>query len=203
MKAFSAVLAILGVVSATLMEQPLELTPHPGAFSIYLNDTGINNFIQPIIPLAFVFGLNNRTFNLDIHESHLLYSFDLTKLHLIEATGFDQKVFKYVDGTNKLHVKVGGVNASFTMDASLRALHFIPFDSSAVNVTNMTLDFLVETTSDDQVHWRLVDASKITLDSVTIKMKNSFLDGLVRLCRGVINLIIKDSLLPMLSKTID
>jgi hypothetical protein len=192
MKAFSAMLAILGVVSATLMEQPLEITPHPGAFSIYLNDTGMNNFIQPIIPLAFVFGLNNRTFNLDIHKSELLYSFDLTKLHLVEATGFDQKVFKYIDGTNRLHVVIGGVNASFTMDAALKALHFIPFEESAVNVTNLTLDFTLETTSDDQVHWKLADTSKITLDNVDIKMKNSFLDGLVKLCRGVIDLIIKD-----------
>jgi len=156
-----------------------------------------------MVPLMAYFALNNKTFNLNITESSLLYKFTLEKLHIIEATGFDQKEFQYINGTDKIHAKVGGVNVSAILDADFEALHFIPFRASAVNITNLTLDFVIETNSSDQVHWKLVETSKITLGSVNIKMSNKFLDGLVRLCRSLLNSIIKNHLLPMLEKKID
>jgi hypothetical protein len=50
-------------------------------------------------------------------------------------------------------VKLGGINASMNIDAELDALYFIPFKSSQLNLTNITIDFVVEVQSADKVYW--------------------------------------------------
>mmetsp|Transcript_5416 Transcript_5416/g.9107 ORF Transcript_5416/g.9107 Transcript_5416/m.9107 type:complete len:235 (+) Transcript_5416:455-1159(+) len=80
------------------------------------------------------------------------------------------------------------------IDAELDAFNFIPFKASNVKVSNLTVDFVVESTSTDQVHWSLVETSKITLDSVSIEMKDSFLNWLVNKTSHVINKVIQDQL---------
>lgn len=75
---------------------------------------------------------------------------------------------------------MGGVNIDMDIDAELDALYFIPFRTSHVNVTNMTVDFVVEATSDDKVHWQLVETSQIEIQSVAIEMKDKFLNWAVK-----------------------
>ena len=125
------------------------------------------------------FTLNNHTFPLNIHEKNILFGFDFTSMHIIEATGFTEKVFEYIPGTDIVHVRIGGVNVSSTIDADLKALNIIPFKSSGVNITNLAIDFTVRSTSPDMVHWELDETAKLTFDKVTITMENWFLQDLV------------------------
>ena len=103
--------------------------------------------MQTFVPIMAYFALNNHTFPLNIHESNFLYSFDFNDMHIIEASGFKEKVFEYIPGTDKVHVRIGGVNVSSTIDAELKALKLIPFKSSGVNITNLSLDITVRSTS--------------------------------------------------------
>jgi hypothetical protein len=88
------------------------------------------------------------------------------------------------------------------MDANLEALYFIPFKASKVNVKNITIDFYLESTSTDKVHWQLVDKSSFSLSQLNITMENNFLNELVRLSRPVITKVV-DKLLPKVSAAID
>ena len=97
---------------------------------------------------------------------------------------------------------MGGVNIDMDIDAELDALYFIPFRTSHVNVTNMTVDFVVEATSDDKVHWQLVETSQIEIQSVAIEMKDKFLNWAVKHSQQVITKVIQD-LLPHVSSLID
>lgn len=96
-------------------------------------------------------------------------------MHIIEATGFTEKVFEYIPGTDIVHVRIGGVNVSSTIDADLKALKLIPFKSSGVNITNLSLDITVRSTSPDNLHWDLIETTKVSFDHVKITMANSFL----------------------------
>ena len=143
------------------------------------------------------FTLNNHTFPLNIHAKNALFSFDFTSMHIIEATGFTEKIFEYIPGTDMVHVRIGGVDVSSTIDADLKALNVIPFKSSGVNITNLAIDFTVRSTSADQVHWELVETAKLTFDKVTITMENWFLQDLVKLSSGIINTVIKTVVVPL------
>jgi len=54
-----------------------------------------------------------------------------------------------VPGTDKIHIKIGGININMDIDGELDALYFIPFKTSRVNITNLTIDLEIESTSDD------------------------------------------------------
>merc|ERR1712070_1098196 len=180
-----------------------EITPRPGAVSLSLNATSVNNIMQTFVPIMAYFALNGKSFPLNINESGLLYSFSLSNLTILEATGFTEKVFQYIEGTDKIHCRIGGVNVSTVIDADLEALHIIPFKASSVNITNMALDFVIESTSADGVHWTLAEKSAVTFDSVAIEMDNSILNELVHLSSSIIDYIIKNDLVPMLEKQVD
>jgi hypothetical protein len=149
------------------------------------------------------FALNGKSFPVDVKESGWLYSFTFNNLTVVEATGFTEKVFEYIEGTDKIRARIGGVNVSTIIDADLEALHFIPFKASRVNLTNVALEFVLESTSADGVHWAIAETTKVTLDNVEIEMDSSILNELVSLSRSVINYVIKNDLLPMLEKYVD
>lgn len=99
-------------------------------------------------------------------------------------------------------MRIGGIDASVDVNGELDALYFIPLRASHVNVTNATIDFTVQATSDDKVHWEIVDKAVLTVDNVVIDMENSYLDWLVKKLSSTINAIIKD-FLPMVGKAVD
>ena len=69
------------------------------------------------------------------------YKLNLGSIHIIEAKGFTVKEFSNIPDTDMIHVKIGGVDITTTVEAELDALYLIPFKASAVNVTNATLEF--------------------------------------------------------------
>jgi len=199
MRIQTAVLLALTVsttIARTFGLEAGEIAPSPGSIQASVNATSISNIMQTFVPIMAYFALNNHTFDLDIHESNFLYSFDFNSMHIIEASGFTTKVFEYVPGTDIVHVKIGGVNVSTLIDADLKALKLIPFKSSAVNITNLCLEFTVRSTSPDNLHWDLIETTKVTFDKIDIAMSNSFLDYMVKLSSSIINKVIKNVVVP-------
>jgi len=96
MKIQLAVLAALsiGCVVAHVIGNDIgEVAPRPGAVSMSLNTTSVNNIMQTFVPIMAYFALNGKSFPLDISESGWLYSFNFHNLTVVEATGFTEKVF--------------------------------------------------------------------------------------------------------------
>jgi hypothetical protein len=200
MRIQTAVLLAL-TVSATIAKAVIgieenQIAPSPGAIQASVNATSISNIMQTFVPIMAYFTLNNHTFDLDIHKSSWLYSFDFNQMHIIEASGFTTKKFEYIPGTDILHIQIGGVNVSSTIDADLKALEIIPFKSSGVNITNLNLDIKVRSTSPDNLHWDLIESTSVTFDKVSISMNNSILDSLVKLSSSIINKVIKSVVVP-------
>jgi len=185
------------IATAVIGLEDGQIAPSPGAIQASVNATSISNIMQTFVPIMAYFALNNHTFDLNIHEKNALYSFDFNSMHIIEATGFTEKVFEYIPGTDIVHVRIGGVNVSSTIDADLKALKVIPFKSSGVNITNLCLDITLRSTSPDNLHWDLIETTKVTFDKVTISMDNWFLDDLVKLSSSVINSVIKNVVVPL------
>jgi len=128
---FASTLAVMAV-SAVLLSESEAVSPQPGALSVSLNTTSINNIMQTFVPILSYYMLNNKTINTDIHESNILYKFDLDSVHIVEVTGYTTKLFEQIPGTSKVHVQLGGINTTVDVNGSLKALHFIPLDASQV-----------------------------------------------------------------------
>lgn len=174
-----------------------QIAPSPGSIQASVNATSISNIMQTFVPILSYFVLNNHTFDIGLEKKSALYDFKFDSLHIIEATGFTEKVFEYIPGTDIVHVRIGGVNVSTLLDAELKALVVIPFKASGVNITNLSVDLTVRSTSPDNLHWDLIETSKVTFDHVEIIMENSFLNSLVKLSSSVINLVIKEVVVPL------
>lgn len=97
---------------------------------------------------------------------------------------------------------MGDLSLETTIDAELMALKFIPFVASGVNLKNVSIEFTVESVSDDQVHWALKDSSIVSLGDFDIHMSNKILDKLVELNKPIITMIIQ-GMMPKLAAVID
>lgn len=144
---------------------------------------------------------SGKTYNLNIHESGTLYSFDLKDVKIDKIVGPNVRKLEQID-EKQMKVTMADLNLNLTVDAELEALKFIPFVASGVNLKNISIEFTVESVSDDQVHWALKDASVVTLGDYDIQMSNSFLTKLVQLCKPIITKVINDQL-PMIGQAID
>jgi hypothetical protein len=138
----------------------------------------------------------------DIHESTLLYKLDLDSIHIDEVTGMNPKILEEIAGTDRIHVHIGNINVSMDIQGSIEALHIIPCDATRVVVNGLDIDFVIEATSADKVHWALVETTKIKFDDVVITMKNSYLQKLVNLSKKIIDKMIMDQM-PKLIAAID
>lgn len=103
----------------------------------------------------------------------------------------------YTPGSNNIHIEIAGINLETLVDAEFKALNIIPFISTAVNVTNMTVNFSVAAqVLPDGVHWHMNETAQVTIGDISIDMKNSFLDKLVDMNRKLIDLAVNDAVIP-------
>jgi hypothetical protein len=66
------------------------------------------------------------------------------------------------------------------------------------------MDLVLQSTpGSDGTHWVLAETTIVKFDTLDIGMKNSFLNELVHLSRGLIDKIIQSQLLPLFEKAID
>lgn len=65
----------------------------------------------------------------------------------------------FVGDSNTLRTTITGLDATLAVDASATSLIPIPLNIDSVTISNLTLQFDLATTSDDQVHWQLVDTN--------------------------------------------
>ena len=149
----SFLIAISTLAFASQASVLKDVTPTPGSIGMVLNTTSVNHVVSSLIPIISYYVLNNQTYQLNLTKSGYLYKFTFDTLHINTVNGFTTKIFEEIPGTDQIHVKLGGINASVNIDAELDALYFIPFKSSQVNLTNITIDFVVEVQSADKVHW--------------------------------------------------
>jgi hypothetical protein len=132
---------------------------------------------------------SGKTYNLDIHESGYTYSLDLKDVTVAKITGPNVRKFEQIDDKT-MKITLSELDLNLSVDAELTALKFIPFVASAVDLKNVAIEFTVESTSDDQVHWALKDSSVVTLGDFEIHMSNSFLNTLVRWSHSIVAKII-------------
>ena len=82
-------------------------------------------------------------------------------------------------------------------------MHFIPFKASNLNLTNLSVEFYIESVAEgDNVHFKLVENSTVNITGLEIGMNNRILDELVYLSRNRINKAVIN-ILPKIGAAID
>ena len=197
----AAIAAVAAAVELTQLQRPMTQA-EAGAFDLYVNTTSVNNMLQTFVPILGYFMLNDHDFNLSYHSGGFFYSINLDDLH-VDTVDFGDKIFEMEPGSDKLLLKMSGINASLHITGSVKLLDFIPLSFSAVNLTNISIEFeAVPIAGTDQVHWKLVESSNFTFGGVSVKMGNWFLQFLVNRSAGlIVNMI--NAELPKISKFID
>lgn len=100
-------------------------------------------------------------------------------------------------GTSKLHLSISGVDLQAHVNGGLKlvGVQLIKLEDSAVNITNITLDVVLEGTPDaDQLHWSLADQANIHFGGFKLEMKNKFMQWLVNLNSGLIAKVVNSEL---------
>ena len=182
------------IKSSFQLEKALEIAPSAGALSASFNATSLNNMLQTFVPLIAYYALTNKTYEINQETKSILYKFKLDRVHLNSVSGFTEKVIEEIPGTDKLHIKLSGIQVDMLLDAELDALQFIPFKASVIQASDLSIDLIVQAPSSDKVHWKIIDTTKITVGNVKIDMKNKFLNWLVKQSDKIVQKVIQDQL---------
>jgi len=138
--------------------------------------SSLNNIIQLAVPLTANEMFNNKTFEVDFKKHGFLRFFDIKvkKVHVNTFDGFTIENFAFKNNTNTLQLTIGGVNIDANIDGKVHAAWLIPIRFNSVNITNATMQIELSTSSQDDVHFKLVEASLFHVDDVQVKMKSKF-----------------------------
>jgi len=106
-----------------------------------------------------------------------------------------------VEGTDNINLKVTGVNLDMLIDADFKALDVIPFRSSSVKITDLSIDLTVKVNQgSDRVKWSMVDTIKISTGDVEIDMASSLLNKLVSVNRRLIDKAMNEVVNPYIGR---
>jgi len=132
------------------------------------------------LPLACYFGLNNKTIKLDIDsKSSFFYHIILNSMHIGKVNVGKPSVFEQINGTDKIHVKISDITADVELDGKIYLAYFIPLSAQKVSITGMAVDVTLESTSTDNVHWKLSDATSIDYSTITIDTSSKPLNWII------------------------
>ena len=157
MKIASALLVLLAVSTA-------QHTANPGAISASLNVTFIN-----------------------YKQSGWFYDMDIKTVHVDKVKGWSPTGidFEFKQDSDTLKFLLKGIDLDLVIDGTLTALYFIPFRTSAVNITNVTLEFELDVIpGDDNVIYVLKEHSKIHIKNVKVNMDSDFLTWCIEQMQG-------------------
>jgi len=196
-----AMTAVASAVDLMSLERPLTQV-QAGAMDLYLNATSIQNLMQIFVPITAATAINNQTFKVGYKASSIFYTLDIESVYVDHMDFTGDKIFEIEPNTNIVHVKFTGVNVATLVTGSMKLIHLIPMDASGVDVNGLTVDVTLEPiNAADGVHWALKDTTFFHMDSMAIKMKNSFLQELVKLSQSLITKMVNAEL-PNLGKII-
>lgn len=138
--------------------------------------------MQIAVPMLCYYHLQNQTFKPDYHSGGILYTLDLEDIHVKSLSTSFEKKFEMLPGNDhQIHLRFSGIDVDLAVEGGMKLLHFIPMSASGLTLTNITIDFTLESkTGADGVHWSLVDASYFHFDTMTLSMKNWLLTKLVK-----------------------
>jgi hypothetical protein len=88
------------------------------------------------------------------------------------------------------------VNAEFNL------LYYLPFVFKGIDIYGAKIDVVLESTSDDNLHFKLADDATLTVDRVNITMQNPLLNKIVEAADTLIQLGV-GALLPDITKILD
>ena len=76
--------------------------------------------------------------------------------------------------------------------------------SSDVNITNLSIDLVLQSIpGSDGTHWAIAEKTIVKFDNFSIRMKNYFLNELVKLIRDLIDKITQNKLILFFEKAFD
>lgn len=173
----------------------------PGRIGLVLNTTSVEHLLSTALPLACYFALNNKTIQVGLSEKSLLGTLTLESLH-INTVSVGQPVFEQINGTSKLHVHLSKINIDSDIDGEVKALNIIPFKAQKVQLTDVDVDLVLESTSADNVHWQLHDVTKMKIGDVKVTLSDPTLNKIVDWFQKTVTKIFNLAL-PLVSKEID
>ena len=139
----------------------------------------------------------------EYHSKSFFYNLNIDKVHIDTVSGFTEKSFEMVPGTDRLKCHIGGIDVETQWFGNVTLLSYIPMVATGISAKNVTIDFELEAVSSaDNIHWKLADKSSFHFGSIKIDMKNKFLQKVVDLSSGLISRMVNMEM-PQLSKFID
>lgn len=112
------------------------------------------------LPLAAYEAVANKTFVINASDSSsYFHSYNVKSVHFdtvdIANTEFDQ-----VMDENKVHVHMTGIDFTANqVEADFNFLYFFSFEPKSISFKNVDIDFVLESASEDNVHWKLVETT--------------------------------------------
>ena len=145
-------------------------TPMPGATQIFLNVPSLSTLLKDITTFVPYYTLVGKSFDVSLDKKIAGVEFTLQQVN-ITAFSIGDASMAFVGDTNTIRTTF--INTDVTLNVAAQAKSGLPIvlDVTQIQLTNFTFQLDLATTSDDQVHWQLVENSLISLQDIEVTVK--------------------------------
>ncbi len=106
---------------------------NPGSLYVSLSVPSVSNVVGMLATILPSYLVNNKTLNLDISDSGLLYNIKFNAIH-INTLNINQREIDFVPGTKKVRLNFGGIDLDSQLDGSMTFVGFIPLYAASLKV---------------------------------------------------------------------
>jgi len=92
-----------------------------------------------------------------------------------------------------VYLTLTGIDIDIDLDAEIKLFyHLIPVSIKPTKIafTGVTFDIMLESTADDNVHWKLAQSTHITIDDYKLTLSSPILNSMVNIFHSAIKSII-------------
>lgn len=142
----------------------------PGSVQMYLDVSSASSILKYVTAFGpYYSGIIGKQIDINFDTS-----FAGIDLHINNATVTDFMIadgnMAFVGDSNTIRTTITGIDVTLAVDANATSWIPKPLDVTEVKISNMTIQFDLSTTSEDQVHWQLVDSnSLVSLGDFNVK----------------------------------
>jgi hypothetical protein len=147
-----------------------------------------------MVPILSYYTFNNKTVEINYEKEGLIYTINIEDIHIDDVTGWTVKEAEFIDGTDSVRFRFSGININAQINGTIQAVYFIELKGSTLNITNLTFELDVGVSSSDQIHWKLLENSSISVGDVEITTTSKFYNKILKMMHKEIMKIINNFL---------
>ena len=141
--------------------------PTPGSIQVHLDVSSASSMLKYVTAFGPYYTVVGKSYDINYEASFAGIDLHINQVNVTAAQITDSTIV-FVGDSDTLRTTLTGIDLTLAVNANATSLIPVPLDIAEVTISNLTIQFDLATSSDDQVHWQVTEGSLVSLEDFNV-----------------------------------